>query len=72
MHIDRDAYNREIIDLVSLIKTTWEDKGIPPEIFRLSPSVMEIAVDDNNQILYGIKHFTSEIYIFDLKQVTSN
>jgi len=72
LNIDLDTDNREIIDSVSLIKTTWEDKGIPPEIFKLSPSVMEIAVDDNNQILYGIKLFTSDIYIFDLKQATNN
>ena len=72
LNIDLDTDNKEIIDSVSLIKATWDDKGIPPEIFKLSPKVMQIAVDDNNQILYGIKYLTSELYIFDLKQVTNN
>lgn len=69
---DRDINNREIIDTVSLIKATWDDKGIPPEIFKLTPKVNKIAVDDNNQVLYGIKTTSSELYIFDLKQVTNN
>jgi hypothetical protein len=67
LDIDIDVDNREIIDTVSLIKTSWEDKDGTPEIFKLTPRVLKIAVDEENKKVYGIQMCSSNIYIYDLK-----
>ena len=67
LNIDLNIDDKEIRDTVSLIKSTWEDQGIPPKIFKMTPRVMKMAVDEENQKIYGIQLFSSDIYIFDLK-----
>jgi len=66
LDIDIEVDNRETIDTVSLIKTTWEDKGIPPEILRLTPKVGKIKVDEASNKIFGIRSFDSFIYIYDM------
>jgi hypothetical protein len=67
LNIDLDTDNNTILDTVSLIKSSWEDKGIPPETYKLTPRVMKMAVDEENRKIYGIQLFGSDIYIYDLK-----
>jgi hypothetical protein len=67
LNIDLDTKNTTIIDTVSLVKSSWDEKGIPPEIYKLTPRLSKIAVDVENRKVYGIQQMGSGLYIYDLK-----
>lgn len=66
LDIDLEVDNREIIDTVSLIKTYWEDKGIPPKIFRMTPKILKMEVDEESHKIFGINVFNSFIYVYEI------
>ena len=69
LDIDIEVDNRETTDTVSLIKTTWEDKGILPETLRLTPKVGKIKVDEENNKIFGIRSFDSDVYIYEMENL---
>ena len=68
LDIDHDADSRKIIDTVSLIRTTWEDTGLDPDIFRMTPNVSKIAVDEENKMIYGANFLSEYIYIYKMSK----
>lgn len=54
-------------DTVTLVKSSWDSTGNRPDIFKLTPRVSKIAIDKENNRLFGVKQMSSEVYVFDLK-----
>lgn len=68
LDIDLNVDDHKIKDTVSLIKTSWEDLGTPPEIFKITPKILKMAVDEENNKLFGIELFTSSIYVYEMNK----
>jgi len=68
LDIDLNVDDREIIDTVSLIKTTWEDLGTPPVIFKLTPKILKMDVDEENNKIFGVELFSSCIHLYNMNQ----
>ena len=66
LNIDLEVDSRIIVDTVSLIKARWEDDGSQPEIFKMTPKVGKIAIDEANKKIYGIDFLSEYIYIYKM------
>jgi len=65
LDIDIDVDNPVSSDTVTIVKTTWEDKGVLPEIIKMTPRVGKMRVDEESKKIYGIRSFDSFLYIYE-------
>jgi hypothetical protein len=54
-------------DTVHLIKVTWDESGILPESFKLTPWVTKIEIDEENERIIGLSPLNSYVYVYNIK-----
>ncbi len=66
LDIDLEVDSREIIDTAFLVKVLWDEVGTQPEIYKITPKVLKVRVDEENNRIFGLKPFNSFIYIYNM------
>lgn len=67
LNIDLAMDSHQILDTAIVIKATWDEFSPPPSVYKITPQVIKIEVDEDNNRIIGLKPFNSFIYIYDIE-----
>lgn len=66
LDIDLIIGDINVQDTATLVKLSWDEDELPPVIYKLTPHVLKIEVDEENNRIIGLKPFSSFIYTFQM------
>ena len=67
LNIDAVVGSPEILDTAILVKVTWDEIGKTPETYKITPKVLKIEVDEESNRIFGLKLFSSSIYVYNME-----
>ena len=53
------------IDTSYIVKIPWDETTKSPDIYKMIPKVLKISIDEDNNKVFGIKLFSSCVYVYD-------
>ncbi len=66
INIDITIGPGEIRDTAYLVKVPWDEAVKSPIIYKVTPKVLKIRVDEENNRIIGLKPFNSFIYVYKM------
>jgi hypothetical protein len=66
LNIDSNVDSPEICDTAYLIKVSWDNLGIPAKIYKITPRVFNIEVDEKTNRVFGLNPNNSFIYTYNI------